>query len=263
MDPMAEPTALAAEPASAGEGAREDRLLTSDDSESNHPRCTTSEVDSPPGSDLSGDLSAAARCTGASGSSAARLAGRSDCVWTWRRRPTARVWPSLVGPSGGCGAAWVRSCENGDTAGTPSGRSGDAGNTVSLRSARTGGASRSGDSVRCSVRAAAGGSIERCRVVGRSGRAPSSGAIVTPFPPTGEAHNSPAARPGEDHNSPPTGAGEDHNSLPTGAGEARNSRPRGAGEAHNSPAPRAGEGRVGGSADVSTPSGDGSGWEAR
>src|SRR5882762_5503523 len=97
MDPKAEPTVLAAEPASAGEGARDERLLTSDDSESNHPRCTTSEVDSPPGSDRSGELSAA-RCAGASGSSAARLAGRSDCVWTWRRRPTARIGPCVVGP---------------------------------------------------------------------------------------------------------------------------------------------------------------------
>src|SRR5438309_10401798 len=99
MDPMAEPTVLAAEPASAGEGARDERLLTSDDSESNQPRCTTSEVDSPPGSDRSGELSAAARCTGARGSSAARLPGRSDWVWTWRRPPTARVRPGAVGPS--------------------------------------------------------------------------------------------------------------------------------------------------------------------
>src|SRR3984893_2915148 len=191
MAPRAEPTVIAAEPASAGEGAREVRLLTSDDTDSNHPRWTISEVDSPPGSDGSVNASAAARWRGARGTSQARLTPRFECAATWKRRPIGNSWS---------GAVW--SYLVGGTAAA----SYDVGHTVSpcvsvwtdtgavelvpcgARSRRTPPGAAPTPPAVGGTRSTGVDSVERWTVaVGRSGRVPTSGASSAPSPRAGDA----------------------------------------------------------------------------
>src|ERR1700686_3684318 len=137
----------------------------------------------------------------------------------------------MDGPSCRCGALRLNAEPNSDRKGPAAGEPFDESSTVA--SPRVDGWASTG----LAAVGTGADSGARCRVVGRSGRVPTSGASFGPSPLAWEAQNSPPPIAGAAHSSPPPLAGEGRVGAPK-----ISIRPCGA---HDSPPSLAGEGSVG------------------